>query len=147
MNLRVCYVYGAQRRHELLPAIRQFCDDNRILLTAREYDPDHWEEDASQIARLPAFHVYYRDGWDDTFYPESNYIGILRRHMKQAKKEFESTSRWTWFWKALVPSKRRETPAPVPPTPSSLPLEFPVEHRDSYEVHTAVRRQPANPSR
>jgi hypothetical protein len=147
MNLRVCYIYGAQKRHELLPVIRQFCDDNHILLTAREYDPDHWEEDAFSIKNLPAFHVYYRDGWDDTFYPESNYIGILKRHMAQAQKEFEKTSRWKWIWQALVPSKRRGTHAPVHPTPVSLPLEFPAEHRDSYEVRTTLRTQQANPSR
>lgn len=148
-GLRVCYVYGAQKKHEILPMVRKFCDDQYLIMTARQYDPDHYSEDASVITSLPAFHVYYEDGWDDTFYPEDNYIGIMRKHLKQAREEHmkkQSLSRWKRFLKNLVPSRRREKKPIMPRTLSAPPLEFPAEHQTPYEAHTALRTPPTNPS-
>ena len=149
-GLRVCYIYGKQKRHEILPMVRKFCQDQYLTLTAREYDPDHYEEDANVIANLPAFHVYYEDGWDDTFYPDDNYIGILRKHLKQAKVEHENKqnlTRWKRLLKRLMPSKRRGTQPQGPRTLSAPPLEFPAEHQDPYEVRTTLHTRPRTPSR
>lgn len=149
-GLRICYVYGAQKRHEILPAVRKFCDDQYLIMTAREYDPDHYSEDAEVITNLPAFHVYYENGWDDTFYPEDNYIGILRKHIKQARVEHENKqklTRWKRFLKQLMPSRRRERQPIGPRTLSAPPLEFPAEHQTPYEVRTTLHTQQATPSR
>lgn len=137
-GLRICYVYGDQKRHELLPAIRKFCDDNYLILTAREYDPEHRSEDSQVITNLPAFHVYYEDGWDDTFYPGDNYIGIIKKHIRKAQEEYErnaALSRWKKFWKTWMPSKRKQM---YPKIPSAVSLEFPSENERPYEVRTTL---------
>ena len=148
-GLRVCYIYGSQKKHEVLPAVRKFCQDEYLILTAREYDPEHYTEDAQVITALPAFHVYYEDGWDDTFYPQDNYVRILRKHVNQAREEYarkQTLTRWQRFVKNVMPSRRRERRPQEPRTLSGPPLEFPAEHQAPYEVRTALHTQPESPS-
>lgn len=140
-GLRICYIYGAQKKHELLPAVRKVCDEQYLIMTAREYDPDHYTEDAQVITNLPAFHVYYEDGWDDTFYPGDNYIGIIKKHVRKAREEYEqkmALSRWKKLLKRLTPSRRREM---KPKIPSAVSLEFPSENQAPYEVRTSLPTQ------
>ena len=139
-GLRICYIYGEQKRHEILPAVRKFCNDQYLKMTAREYDPDHYREDAQVITSLPAFHVYYEDGWDDTFYPGDNYIGIIRKHIRKVQEEFErkaALSRWKRFWKSFA-SRRREM---KPKLPSPVSIEFPSDNHPPYEVRTVLPTQ------
>jgi hypothetical protein len=52
---------------------RDYCNKNNLIFTARQYDHEKNADDLG-VKRLPAFHVYYKKGWQNTEYYDTNPI-------------------------------------------------------------------------
>lgn len=51
----------------IIHEVRDHCNQNSMIFTARAFDSDRYTED-EYVKRLPAFHVYYNGGIYETLY-------------------------------------------------------------------------------
>lgn len=57
----------------IIKDVREYCNSNNLIFTARQYDIDKFSDDIG-IYRLPAFHIYYKKYYDETTYYDLNPI-------------------------------------------------------------------------
>jgi|Laugrespbdmm15sn_2_1035079.scaffolds.fasta_scaffold23261_1 hypothetical protein len=73
----------------------------------REYDSWKYADDRYSITSLPAFHVYFGEGYVDTFYPDEKVLNNIEECIKkyeeiqkERKKFIEAWMNFLKFWKA-----------------------------------------------
>ena len=73
----------------------------------REYDTWNYDDDRYSITSLPAFHVYFGNGYVDTFYPGEKILDNIEECIKkyekrisEKKKFIEAWMNFLKFWKA-----------------------------------------------
>lgn len=72
---KITCVYQNSQNNDfpIIHSVRNHCNENNLIFTARQYDIDRFEEDAD-IKRLPAFHIYYKGYHDDIYYFDNDPI-------------------------------------------------------------------------
>jgi hypothetical protein len=97
--------------------VRDYCNKNNVVFTARAYDYEKHSNDMF-IHRLPAFHLYYKRGYCETFHYDENPVYKLQRNVwdyedKQRAKERSRIHRkeqWDTFvqsMKSIFTSKKK----------------------------------------
>ena len=84
------YQWNKPVREELFDIVRIFCAQYRIEFYLREFNSEAFEEDREYIIQLPAFHIFYKDEYEKTFYREDSVEtiieGILVNEQESKKK-------------------------------------------------------------
>lgn len=122
--------------------VRTFCAENHISFSAREYDCHRYDEDCNYIEKLPAFHLYSKNGREylETYYTDQNPIQkiqteILEWKKNQAKRKARKdawqrrTAGLIGFFESL--SFKKKPKLSLPERPKSLPAKVPLEFIDS----------------
>ena len=81
-------------------SVRIFCSEHRIDFGLRVFNSAAFEQDREVLIKLPAFHIYYEDQYEKSFYPgDSPAIQIqeLLYKIKPQKKSQAQTGRGWWF--------------------------------------------------
>lgn len=128
--------------HPSFRFVKQFCEENQVPFSTREYDSDRYKEDRDEISRMPAFHMYDKNGHShfQTFFHDENPIQKIQTEIiswqkaqerKQARKEMweRKVSGLISFFEGL--SFKRKPKMNVPERPKSLPAKIPLEYIDS----------------
>ena len=93
MPFTVCCVVGSRAdasEYEEVVAVHQFCTENNIGYTCREFDSGRYEEDAVHIKTLPAFYIRDRRSIvQNTLYAESDPLRLLRQEIVRVRMEAE----------------------------------------------------------
>ena len=76
---------------EILP-FREYAHSLNIMFVSREYNSRRYSEDRDLITRLPAFHIYVKKQYKNTFYPNTRPYQIMRDTLE----EFKNTKKRTW---------------------------------------------------
>ena len=95
-KLEVEGVYSDSKvpREEVIDAVRIFCAEHRIDFGLRVFNSNAFIQDREYITKLPAFHIYYKDEYEKSFYPGEDVakeIVELLRFIKQ------KPAKWKWF--------------------------------------------------
>ena len=108
------YYWNRPPLEELFDRVRIFCANHRIDFGIREFNSDAFVQDREYITRLPAFHIYYKDEYEKSFYgdddPAIMILEVLReiRGGKPKKKGWLSFSfslpAFKWKRKIMVVS-------------------------------------------
>lgn len=56
----------------MIRMIRDYCNEHRIQFITRLYSSYKYSDDRYFIRSLPAFHIYIKKSYSDTFYPNMN---------------------------------------------------------------------------
>lgn len=102
----VCaYLDSENRDFPIVQEVRDYCNKNNLIFTARQYDHEKFQDDIF-VNRLPAFHLFYKDGHNDIFYYDTNPIHQLQVYVwkyqdKQKAKEKAKKKREE-KWSTLV---------------------------------------------
>ena len=112
LEVECVYSEGKVLRDEVCDGIRVFCAEHRIAFSLRPFNSDAFAQDREYITKLPAFHIYYKDEYEKSFYPGDNFatqIQQVLREMKAYDKPKKSAWRWPSFprftWK--LPKRSR----------------------------------------
>ena len=70
-NIVCVYMDADNNDFPIIIEVRDYCNKNNLIFTARQYDHERNADDMF-VKRLPAFHMYYRKGWQDTEYYDTN---------------------------------------------------------------------------
>lgn len=85
----------------LLP-FREYAHSLNINYVTREYDSWKNSDDRHNITRLPAFHIYVKKQYKQTFYPNTRPYQIMQDTLETYKikqqKHFRKNSTWTSFY-------------------------------------------------
>lgn len=70
---QIVYVYmdSENRDFPIYREVKEYCANNNLPFSTREYDHEKHSDDMF-VKRLPAFHIYYKKGWQDTEYYDTN---------------------------------------------------------------------------
>jgi len=87
-------------------SVRIFCSEHRIKFTLRVFNSPAFEQDRDVLVKLPAFHIYYEDMYEKSFYPgESPAIQVqeLLHEINPKKSQDKKENIWwfpklTWKW-------------------------------------------------
>jgi hypothetical protein len=79
-----------------LPAFREYAHSLNIQFVTREYNSRRYSEDRDLITRLPAFHIYVKRQYRNTFYPNTRPYQIMHDTVEQYKNNKQKRS-----WKDL----------------------------------------------
>ena len=78
-------------KDETVHMIRNYCIEHRIQFITRLYSSYKHSDDRNYIRSLPAFHIYIKKSYTDTFYPTMNpiqhIIDSLDIYSKRARKK------------------------------------------------------------
>ena len=120
--------------------VKNFCTENHVIFSAREYDSDRYNEDRDYIIKLPAYHMYGQRGKDywATFYPNENPIQKIQDEIVRYRKEQEQkqAKKEAWnrrvkgiiaFFELLSLKKKPALNEPLPKKKKALPAKVPVE--------------------
>jgi hypothetical protein len=93
MPFTVCCVVGSKAEateFEEVVAVHKFCVETGIDYTCREFDSGRYEEDATQIQKLPSFYIYdRRQVVQDTFYAETDPVRRIREEIMRVRMRNE----------------------------------------------------------
>ena len=85
----------------LLP-FREYAHSLNINFVTREYDSSRYSDDRDRITRLPAFHIYVKKTYRETFYPNTRPYQIMQDTVEAYKiKQNIKKKTWTSFYTNL----------------------------------------------
>jgi hypothetical protein len=85
---------------DLLP-FREYAHSLNINFVTREYDSSRYSDDRDRITRLPAFHIYVKKTYKETFYPNTRPYQIMQDTVEAYKKQNIKKKTWTSFYTNL----------------------------------------------
>ena len=68
---------------EEIQQIKDFCESKEITSYTREYNPHTVPDDRHFVERLPAFHIYVKSGYTNTFYLDTHPKHVIRETVQQ----------------------------------------------------------------
>jgi hypothetical protein len=76
---RVVCVYENSENNDfpIIRDVRDYCNKNNLIFSARQYDHERFEEDIC-VNRLPAFHIFYKKYIDETTYYDKDPIHLIQ---------------------------------------------------------------------
>jgi hypothetical protein len=72
---------------EVLRTIKQYCQEEQLMVETRQYDSSKYKHDRDEVARLPAFHLYLNGILEQTFYPNGCPIQIIQVQIERYKRK------------------------------------------------------------
>ena len=94
LEIEGIYHWGKPLKEEVFDSIRLYCAGHRIEFGLREFKGDVFWQDRECIVQLPAFHVYYDEEYEKTFYLEDNPSDVLEDILNQDRPAKRTTM---WF--------------------------------------------------
>jgi len=86
---------------EIIQMIRDYCNDRNIHFMTRLYSSYKYSDDRYYIRSLPAFHIYIKKSYTDTFYPNTKPIqhitDTIDIYSKQLIEEHKRREKWKKF--------------------------------------------------
>jgi len=111
-DFHIVGLYKNRLSDTVFDSVAAFCLENGIVFRLEAFS-DGIEEDREYVLRLPAFHVYYKEEYQSTFYPEDSVKKVLLACIA------EFTKKTSWFSFKFPVFKRRKRVAVL----GSRPLE------------------------
>jgi len=102
-------VYAAGKLDDrVFDSVRIFCSEHRIEFSLRVFNSAAFEQDREVLIKLPAFHIYYEDEYEKSFYPGDSPAVRIQEFLATLKPQKKQKTTWwfsklTWKW----PKKRR----------------------------------------
>ena len=75
-DFHIVGLYKNRLNDSVFDPVAAFCLENGIAFRLEAFS-DGVEEDREYVLRLPAFHVYYKEEYEATFYPEDSVKKVL----------------------------------------------------------------------
>jgi hypothetical protein len=97
--LEVEGVYAEGKLNEtVFDLVRIFCANHRIQFGIRIFNSAAFIQDRECITKLPAFHIYYKDEYEKSFYPGDD-PAVQIQYMLNEIKNYNKPKRTQWSWK------------------------------------------------
>jgi len=82
--------------------VNEYSSSLGLKFKLREYDSWKYNDDRYSITSLPAFHVYFGEGYIDTFYPDETILDKLDECVKNYEKKISEKKKFIEAWKNFL---------------------------------------------
>ena len=97
LEIECVYSEGKVLRDEVFDGVRIFCATHRIYFGLRIFNSDAFVQDREYITKLPAFHIYYKDEYEKSFYPGEDPATQIQELLREIRVDTKA-KRWSWKW-------------------------------------------------
>lgn len=98
--------YADANSCKTIAGIKTHTVESGALYTTRIYDSNKFSEDRYEIERLPAFHIYIKNRYIKTFYPNTRPLQhvdeSIERYIKRQEEKKIQASRWSNLYSKFV---------------------------------------------
>lgn len=105
-----CIVDELSDRDATVQKIREYAQSLNIIFITREYDSIKYSEDRDFVQRLPAFHIYEKKCYRNTFYPNTRPYQIIQdtvnQYLEKLKKR-ENRKTWKTFFQECIQTLKK----------------------------------------
>lgn len=105
LEIEGIYHWNKPVNEEVFDSVRAFCAYYRIEFGIRMFNSDAFWQDRECITRLPAFHIYYKDEYEKSFYCEDDPAVMIQEVLRETKDSKKTKNNWigwpsiTWKWR------------------------------------------------
>ena len=99
-----CVVDSLSEKIPDILKIRDFAHSMNINFMTREYNSNKYSDDRDHITRLPAFHIYFHNGYRNTFYLNTRPYQIIQelvQEYQEAQERKRIRRTWNTFYTEL----------------------------------------------
>lgn len=82
--------------------VNEYTSNLGLKFKLREYDTWKYSDDRDMVASLPAFHVYFGDGYIDTLYPDEKVLDNIDEYVKKYEKIQLERKKFIEAWKNIL---------------------------------------------
>lgn len=79
--------------------IRDYCNSKNVLFVTRRFNSSKYSDDRYYIKKLPAFHVYIKDSYKETFYLNSDSCKKINEIIELYKDRIQMKEKKKQAWK------------------------------------------------
>jgi hypothetical protein len=100
---QIVYIYldAENRDFPIFHEVKEYCSNNNLIFTARQYEFEKYPDDM-YIKRLPAVHIYYKKGWQDTQHYDTDPIHKIQvlvwayqdEELKKERRRIRRQEQW-----------------------------------------------------
>jgi hypothetical protein len=91
-NIVCVYLDSDNNDFPIILDVRDYCNKNNLIFAARQYDHEKFGDDMF-VKRLPAFHIYYKKGWQDCEYYDTDPIRKIQNLVWAYQDEMRARER------------------------------------------------------
>ena len=105
LEIEGIYHWNKPLKEEVFDSVRTFCATHRISFGIRVFNSEAFWQDRECLTQLPAFHIYYKDEYEKSFYCEDEVAIMIQEVLCEKKESKKSKSNWigwpsiTWKWR------------------------------------------------
>ena len=101
LEIEGIYHWNKPVNEEVFDSVRAFCAQYRIEFGIRMFNSDAFWQDRECITRLPAFHIYYKDEYEKSFYCEDDPAVMIQEVLRETKDSKKTKSNWIG-WSSII---------------------------------------------
>jgi hypothetical protein len=105
-----CVVDDLSDKNKDVQKIREYAQSLNIIFITREYNSIKYSEDRDFIRHLPAFHIYEKTYYRNTFYPNTRPYQIIQdtvnQYLEKLKKK-ENRRTWKAFFQEYIQTLKK----------------------------------------
>ena len=110
LEIEGIYHWNKPVNEEVFDSVRAFCAHYRIEFGIRMFNSDAFWQDRECITRLPAFHIYYKDEYEKSFYCEDDAAIMIQEVLRETKDSTKPKAYWLgwpslkldWKWRTKI---------------------------------------------
>lgn len=82
--------------------VNEYASNLGLKFKLREYDTWKYIDDRNVITSLPAFHIYFGEGYFDTFYPNEKILNNIDNCVKDYEKRISERKKFIEAWMNIL---------------------------------------------
>jgi hypothetical protein len=102
-SIEVCCVVGDHSHVDTdIELVNEYVSNLGLKFKLREYNTWKYSDDRDMISSLPAFHIYFGEGYIDTIYPDGKVLDNIDEYVTQYEKNRSARLRLIEVWKNIL---------------------------------------------
>jgi len=102
-SIEVCCVVGDHSQVDTdIELVNEYVSNLGLKFKLREYNTWKYSDDRDMISSLPAFHIYFGEGYIDTIYPDGKVLDNIDEYVTQYEKNRSARLRLIEVWKNIL---------------------------------------------
>ena len=98
LEIEGIYHWSKPLKEEVFDSVRIFCATHRIEFGIRMFNSEAFWQDRECLTRLPAFHIYYKDEYEKSFYCEDHAASMIQEVLREIHGLKNLHKQKTSFW-------------------------------------------------
>ena len=107
LEIEGIYHWNKPLKEEAFDSVRTFCSIHHISFGIRVFNSEAFWQDRECLTQLPAFHIYYKDEYEKSFYCEDEVAIMIQEVLREFKNPLHRQKIVSWWPSFKWPLKRK----------------------------------------